>query len=229
MDNSIDRFNHINGLKKLQSLGYSPDLVLDLGSYIGSWTTDCIQIYPDAVYHLFDATLYEEADNIQNTFSNVHLHIELLDDIPNKNIDWYYNKGTGDSIYKENTKFYEDTIPIQRTTNSINNILPSLNINNCNEILIKIDCQGSEIPILKGSSDILDRVNVIILEIPFFGNYNTNVPSFLEHIQFMDSIQYIPMDIIQTHYVNNYLLQLDIIFIKKGHSFETDFNKILSL
>lgn len=49
-------------------------------------------------------------------------------------------------------------------------------------ILIKIDCQGAEIPILKGSTKILNSVDFIIIEMPFFGQYNENVPNFLEHI-----------------------------------------------
>ena len=42
-------------------------------------------------------------------------------------------------------------------------------------ILIKIDCQGAEIPILKGSTKILNSVDFIIIEMPFFGKPTINL------------------------------------------------------
>jgi hypothetical protein len=86
-------------------------------------------------------------------------------------------------------------------------------------ILIKIDCQGSEIPILKGSTTILNKTDFIILEIPLFGQYNKGVPTFLEHIQFMDSIGFYSYDIIDNHYINGFNMQVDMLFINKNHEF----------
>ena len=90
-------------------------------------------------------------------------------------------------------------------------------------ILIKIDCQGAEIPILKGSTKILSFVDFIIIEMPFFGQYNENVPNFLEHIQFMDSIGFCPFDMLENHYENNFNIQIDMLFINKSH----ELNKII--
>ncbi len=93
---------------------------------------------------------------------------------------------------------------------------------------IKIDCQGAEIPILKGSVSILERTDFIILEIPLFGQYNEGVPNFLEHIQFMDSIGFIPYDIIDNHYIHGFNIQIDMLFINKKHEFNTTISQILS-
>ena len=98
---------------------------------------------------------------------------------------------------------------------------------NDENIFIKIDCQGAEIPILKGSSLILDRTDFIVLEIPFFGQYNDSVPTFLEHIQYMDSINFVPYDIVDNHYINGYNMQIDMLFINKNHKFITDVQKKL--
>jgi hypothetical protein len=95
----------------------------------------------------------------------------------------------------------------------IDTYLPTMN-----NVLIKIDSQGAEIPILKGAGDILKKTDFVLLEIPFFGQYNENVPSFLEHIQFMDEIGFIPLDIPEPHYVKEFLIQVDMIFVSKSHA-----------
>ena len=89
------------------------------------------------------------------------------------------------------------------------------------DLFIKIDCQGAEIPILKGSSTILSKTTFILIEMPFFGQYNENVPNFLEHIKFMDSIDFIPYDIVEHHYINNFNMQIDMLFIHRNHHFNS--------
>jgi hypothetical protein len=90
-------------------------------------------------------------------------------------------------------------------------------------MLIKIDCQGAEMPIIKGATVILNNVDFIILEMPLFGQYNENVPNFLEHIKFMDEIAFVPYDFLESHYINDFNMQIDMLFINKNH----DFNKIV--
>ena len=53
---------------------------------------------------------------------------------------------------------------------------------------------------------------------PLFGQYNEGVPNFLEHIQFMDNIGFIPFDIIDNHYINDFNMQVDMLFINKNHN-----------
>ena len=50
---------------------------------------------------------------------------------------------------------------------------------------------------------------------PFFGIYNENVPNFKEHIDYLDSIGFIPYDVLESHYINDYNMQIDILFINK--------------
>ena len=84
---------------------------------------------------------------------------------------------------------------------------------------MKIDCQGAEISVLKGATNILNITDFIIIEIPVFGQYNENVPNFLEHIKFMDDIGFITYEFLDSHYRNGFNIQVDILFINKNHSF----------
>ena len=43
----------------------------------------------------------------------------------------------------------------------------------------------------------------------------------------MDQIDYRVFDIVELHRVDDILIQIDLIFIKKGHHFEKSVNKII--
>ena len=143
-------------------------------------------------------------------------------------VDWYQMKNTGDSIFREKTYHFANCEIIKRETIDLNTYILQNNIlGDAKNIFIKIDCQGAEIPILKGATSILERTDFIILEMPLFGQYNEGVPNFLQHISFMDSIGFIIYDIIDTHYINMFNMQVDVLFINKNHIFNKLVNELL--
>ena len=62
---------------------------------------------------------------------------------------------------------------------------------------------------------------------PLFGQYNEGVANFLDHIKFMDSIGFVPYDIVNNHYINGFNMQIDMLFINKHHKFNKDVNRLL--
>lgn len=204
----------------IKNKGYCPDTILDIGAYHGYWTNSMQQIYKDSEYHLFEAINYSELNRFSKK-NQVHVHNVLLNEKIEK-VKWYQMKNTGDSIFRENTKYFNNCDIIERDSIDLDTYILQKNIlQDSKNILIKIDCQGAEIPILKGAKSILDRTDFIILEIPFFGQYNEGVPDFLEHISFMDKIGFASYDILESHYINGFNMQLDILFINKNHPFNT--------
>ena len=201
---------------KLKDMGYYPEAILDIGAHHGNWTKSMLSIYPNSKYYLFEGINYEQLNKFQNN-PNIYVRNELLND-KIEEVDWYEEKNTGDSFFKEKTKHFLKTKPIKRKTIDLNSIINRDNIlRNEKNIFIKIDCQGAEIPILKGSEKILSRTDFIVIEMPLFGQYNEGVPNFLEHIKFMDSIGFITFDIVDKHYINGFNMQIDMLFISKNH------------
>jgi len=210
----------------LKQKGYFPDTILDIGAHHGNWTNDMKQIYKDSKYYLFEAIDYPELNRYCND-NNVKVYNNLLSDKISE-VNWYQKKNTGDSMFKEKSYHFNDCEIIKRKTIDLDTHIVYNNIlQESKNILIKIDCQGAEIPILKGSTSILERTDFIILEIPFFGQYNEGVPDFLEHIKFMDSIGFIVYDILDNHYINTFNMQVDIMFINKNHELNTIVNMLL--
>jgi hypothetical protein len=140
-------------------------------------------------------------------------------------VKWYEMKNTGDSFCREKTRFFADCKVIQRETIDLNSFAEKF-VGKKN-LLIKIDCQGAEIPILKGASEILKITDFIVMEMPLFGIYNEGVASFGEHIRYMESIGFVPYDVLESHYMNGFNMQIDMLFINKNHVFNSAVNQLL--
>ena len=206
-------FQRINALREK---GFNPDSILDIGAHHGHWSNGTFQIYPSSKYYLFEAIDYSELNRFRG-FSNINVYNILLND-KIADVDWYQMKNTGDSIFKEKTHHFVNCPVIKRKSIDLDTHIKNTQIlQDAKSIFIKIDCQGAEIPILKGATEILKKTDVILLEIPLFGQYNEGVPTFLEHIQYMDSIGFTAYDITDNHYMKGFNIQIDMIFIKKTH------------
>ena len=199
-------------LLTLKALGLQPKKILDIGACVLHWTRDCMLVFPNADYTMIDGTKHFDQGNYL---------VEILSD-EIKEVDWYTDiysyggYGQGSSVFKEKTNHWKEVKPEKRTTNTLDNLFPDSTFE-----IIKIDTQGSEIPILKGGKELVQRAEAVLLELPFYCKLNEGVPSFLEHIQFMDSINFIPKDIAEIHQggpdMKNATIQVDVLFIKKDH------------
>ena len=213
----------VNALQKLKSFGFEPKNILDIGANKGKWTLEIKKkVFPKADYTLIEAIDYEELEKLSVKHDNINYKNILLDEIEHL-VTWYEKRNTGDSLFRENTGYFDDCKEIKRTTTTLDKVFQK------NEVfeLIKIDCQGAEIPILKGGNILVQKSSVIILEVPFMGEYNIGAPNFYEHINYMENIGYRVFDIVELHRVDNILIQIDIIFIKKGHEFEKKVDLII--
>jgi FkbM family methyltransferase len=209
---------------RIKTKGFEPDLILDIGAEKGSWTNQMLSIYPSAKYIMFEAISYGELSAFCLNH-NIPYHNSLLFDKETE-VDWYEMRNTGDSIFKERGQAFQNCHPIKKMTTTLEKELQNYDLEDKKNVLIKIDCQGAELPILKGAGKILEKTQFIILEIPLFGQYNQGVPDFLEHIQYMDSIGFIAYDIAECHIINGFCRQVDMIFISKSHIFnqQTEFH-----
>lgn len=213
----------VNALQKLKSFGFEPKNILDIGANKGKWSLEIKKkVFPRAEYTLIEAIDYEELEKLRIKYDNINYKNILLDEIEHL-VTWYEKRNTGDSLFKENTGYFDDCKEIKRSTTTLDLVF------NKNEVfeLIKIDCQGAEIPILKGGNRLVQKSSVIILEVPFMGEYNIGAPNFYEHINYMENIGYRVFDIVDLHRVDNILIQIDIIFIRKGHDFENKVDIII--
>ena len=209
--NSFFRYKlhyHINYLLKKDLL---IDVVYDIGAYEGEWSyfmqNTCLK---NSSFYLFEANNKHE-HIIKSKGFKYHMGV-LSDEI--KNVNFYSKDHQGDSYYLEQTNYYEkDLEPLSLKTDTLDKIILEKNFKLPD--LIKMDTQGSELDILKGASKSIDKCKLIYLECPVI-NYNKNSPNFVNYIEYLDSLGFIPLDVCDIAYVDKILIQMDILFIKKN-------------
>ena len=198
-------------LSQLISHGLKIDVVYDIGAYQGEWSKNFSKTsLKNKKFFLFEAN---KAHEEYLDKSNFKYFIGVLSD-KKKEINFYSRKLTGDSYYREQSERYDENLkPELITTYTLDEIIKNENLPLPN--FIKMDTQGSEIDILKGSKKALSNCNLIYLESPII-EYNLNAPNLNECINYLRSVDFVPYDICEIHYMDKILIQMDILYIKKS-------------
>jgi FkbM family methyltransferase len=194
---------------------FEPNSILDIGANVGQFYNEIKSIFPDSYYYLIEGN---DSCEVVLESLNVDYSICLLSDIE-KEVDFYIRKNeprcTGNSIYRENTSFYDDDQIVieKKQTKTLSNLL-----NNQTFDLIKIDVQGSEIDIINGGLDIFKNAKGILMEISLI-EYNQNAPTKEFVYNYMDKLGFTPIEHIGdiNHPLTYELIQQDILFLNKNY------------
>jgi FkbM family methyltransferase len=193
----------------VQNRGLKIETVFDIGAYDGSWSKDIkSKVLPNAEFILFEANI--EHKNILEHSGNKSFCGMALSNPEKKFVQFYNKTSTGDSYYKENTKFYDYQKSILLPCVTLDKIVKENNLPIPQ--FIKIDTQGSELDILSGVS-FLDQVDLICIECPILC-YNRNAPTIQDYINFFKLKNYVPIDISEIHRMEDILVQIDIMFMR---------------
>ncbi|MDA9171857.1 FkbM family methyltransferase [Candidatus Pelagibacter sp.] len=185
--------------------------VYDVGAFQGDWTKLLKKTsLKNSKFYLFEANTENE---IYLRNSGHKYFINVLSD-KNKNVKFFSKVHAGDSYFPEKTNFYDNTfVPKNLKAITLNEIQKKNQIPKPD--FLKIDTQGSEIDILKGGNEILNDCKIILLECPII-SYNTGAPTLSNYIEYLDKINYLPLEIAEIHYLDKILVQIDIVFLKKN-------------
>lgn len=187
-----------------------PKKIIDIGAHIGNFTTNISKLSTNLDAIMIEANPYCEQHlsrlgysyyitALSNYVGSANLHIEKLNYI-----------GTGASIYKENTKWYEDgkyeLIEIPTNTLDNLNLYPDKIID-----LIKIDVQGSELDVLLGGSRTIKRSKYVLVETSTL-EYNLKAPLLDKLVEKLRENFFKIEDILDYKYANNQIFQMDLLF-----------------
>ena len=202
--NNLNQF-----IMQMVSNGLVIDTVYDIGAWNGNWSRNMHSILPKSKFVLFEANpAYKQ--EIESTNFTGFCGIALSN--PGREfVEFYNGTNTGDSYYKETTKFYDNQNSIRLPCMTLDMAVKSADLPIPN--FIKIDTQGSELDILSGAS-FLDQVDLIYTECPIV-TYNKGAPNIQEYLDFFKQRNFIPIDIFEIHRGEETLIQVDIMFMKK--------------
>jgi len=190
---------------------FHPREILDIGANQGHFAIMCSHVWPFAT-----VTLAEGNENCREDLNHLpyEFHICLLSDSV-KEVIFYIDKSnfksTGSSYYKENSVHFENAIEEKRTTNTLDILFKDRQFD-----FIKIDTQGSELDILRGGKEIVQKAQYVLLEVSI-EEYNSNAPLYDEVISYMNSIGFDDNQVIEEHKNNQGgIFQVDVLFTRKA-------------
>lgn len=192
---------------------FIPYRILDIGANVGGWYRECKSYYPYSEILSIEAN--DECEEILKTV-NPNYKIALLAK-DNEIYKYYKNKdvysSTGNSIYKELTPHYTDDntyfVEIQGV------LLDDLLLKQNPFDLIKMDVQGAELDIIKGGYFTCINAKGILLEVAL-KEYNQGAPLYDEVIDYMKSIGFKQVEVLENLPYNGEIYHQDLLFINEN-------------
>lgn len=195
-------------LIKVQRDGLVIDTVYDVGANKGFWSPTIKQsALPASHFYMFEGNTANEP---ALKASGIPYYIGILSNPGRDYVEFYDSATTGDSYYKENTAHYDGKTPTRYPARTLDSIIEECELPVPN--FLKIDTQGSEIDVLKGTEQVLGQVDLVYLECPIIC-YNLGAPTIQDYLDYMRTQGFIPTDILEVHRSEETLLQVDIMFI----------------
>lgn len=206
--------NPVVSLKRLNNLGFKPNLIFDIGAYKGSFAETCLSIWPNCRLVLFEA-LKDKIPFLVSKFSGKNAHIvEGIIGDSNMEKVLYFSDETASSVL-ESKEIYTKKQVITQNMITLDSYIQSTGISAPN--FLKIDTQGFEYQILKGAEKNIPSIEVFLLELNFLEVYY-NVRLAHDVIAYLDTFGFVMYDICEIHRrpLDQALFQIDFLFVHKN-------------
>jgi FkbM family methyltransferase len=189
------------------------NVVYDIGASNGEWASAMKrQVLPEAEIIMFEANPIHEETLARTGFRRL---VGTALSKPGVKEVTFYSGGTttGDSYYKENTSWYNNAQEMTLPCVTLDEVIVKGNFPMPD--FIKMDTQGSELDILDGATRAMQFAKVIYMECPIIP-YNIGAPNIGDYIEKMRVNSFVPVGLLETHYAENTLVQIDIMFMQNA-------------
>jgi FkbM family methyltransferase len=192
------------------------DSVLDIGAHKGKWTAAFKKHFPNTKTLMIEAN----ADHVPD-LEKVGPYMLALLGGHNDEVDYYMCEDKenthGNGIYRENSN-----VPFQakkRRCATLDSLLPGQKFD-----LIKMDVQGAELDIIKGSPGFIHNAKYLWLELQPH-NYNIGAPSAGQVIGYLHQIGFEFITLDEVNIGNGIIMGMDMIFINvRNKELKTGYN-----
>eukprot|EP00751_Fragilariopsis_kerguelensis_P012936 CAMPEP_0170774644 /NCGR_PEP_ID=MMETSP0733-20121128/10076_1 /TAXON_ID=186038 /ORGANISM="Fragilariopsis kerguelensis, Strain L26-C5" /LENGTH=358 /DNA_ID=CAMNT_0011117231 /DNA_START=365 /DNA_END=1441 /DNA_ORIENTATION=+ len=146
---------------------WKPRGIVDVGANVGGWTTGVqTQYYPGVNTFMVEASPKhtEILEKVKKQFApNVDFKIAVMSENDGDSIEFYstVGKGTGDSMFVENSHHYTDIQPVVRTSAKLDTLVQHMD----HIDYLKVDVQGAELMVLSGATETLKRATFVQMEV----------------------------------------------------------------
>ena len=202
-------------LAQLKSAGFLPGTVVDVGVAYG--TPPLYEAFPDAYYFLFEPVADFEPHIKKALQTNIRGEYEMC--------------GLGETSTTKQIFVPEAAVAASLMHSGVDAADPRLRtvrVRTLDEvfakrklqkpIILKTDCQGGDLAVIRGGNEFVAQCDVIIMEVGMFRYWSKNTPDFADTIIEMKSRGFVPYDLFDTmprpH--DGALGQLDVVFVKEN-------------
>lgn len=178
---------------KTQYPDWEPNVVVDIGANMGSWAHRVRINYNNTKILMIEATPWQEHKLKERVIelggpSKVEYQIAVLATKSGETVNFYQDGNTGNSIFKEQSRHYQNSKPVQRTTTTLDDLVQQSAMLQHEPAIdfIKADVQGAELLVLQGGLETLAKASFIQLE-SSITEYNAGGSCFFEVDAFLRS------------------------------------------
>ena len=179
---------------------------LDIGCNEGAWAKRLKTVYPEA-----EITMIDTIDSFKKECEQYGKFIQACVGEKEDEKIFYFSTdpmdSRGGSLYIENSNVPWNTKKVQ--TKALKDIVPNEKFD-----YIKIDVQGEELDIIRGSLELFQSTKWVQLECPVFEN-NKGAPKFAQVTSYMINLGFSIFDIENVYY-NAKLMSVDFLFCNKN-------------
>lgn len=214
-------------LARFKTLGFNPSCIFDIGASNGAWSWSIRDIYPEAIYHLFEplADIHppyaDSLENIKKSGLSATVHATAVGAESGSTTIGIDKEVVGSSILIQKTSETFHTLASVPIT-TIDDIVSSQNLPIPQ--LIKVDVQGGELAVLQGAVETLKKVEVLLLETWFVRGYGPKTPLFMEVTNWLAKHQFFLLDIGDSYRNENGVLEAPDFFFVRQPSTVSAFN-----
>ena len=202
-------------LEEIRDMGISPNAILDIGAHTGQFHGWSKRVWPDVGVFMIEANKLHEShlDRLAMMNGDKYLIAALGD--KEREVTFYTRS---DKPYTEGNSYYKEAnywdIPqlVQESKVTLQR-LDDIFEGDAVFDIIKLDTQGSELDILEGGKDLVNKAKVIILEVSFI-EHNLGSPTAKQTLDYMKNIGFTKKMSIGEHYDGDELVQEDLVFTK---------------
>jgi len=199
------------GLASAAKRGLLPRTIIDVGAFEGDWSKIARRIWPESKILMFEPNLIKQ-DGLSAVANVIGATVfcELLGAEDDAAVSFNVME-SGSSVFSERS-------PLKRTVESrklrrLDSVLRDVE----RPAFLKVDTQGYEIEVLKGSELILQSIDAILLEVAII-EVNEGAPLLHEVLVFLKSIGFVTYDVLEIHRrpLDQALNQIDILFLRES-------------